>query len=164
MQHNLVIGAIPLVHFHHAGCLHLLPVMYGGVYTTPSVLAELEARRGANMVAPAPGDLGFLTVQAAEAPVSIDRSKGIRGSDLDLFSLCRTIPSPLLLVEPRHLRRIADTLAIPTTGTIGVLLTARRRGNLDSLARRIPLLTEAGLVLSRKGILAALLLAGERAN
>jgi predicted nucleic acid-binding protein len=60
----------------------------------------------------------------------------------DLFREAR-----LVVVDERKARRYAERLRLPLTGTLGVLLTAKQAGLIDSVAFWVAKLQEEGLFL-----------------
>jgi predicted nucleic acid-binding protein len=58
-------------------------------------------------------------------------------------------------------RRYAQRLQMPLTGTLGLLLLAKERGLIPSLAPVLATLQDAGLYLGRELVARVLQLAGE---
>jgi predicted nucleic acid-binding protein len=87
-------------------------------------------------------------------------------SDLDrgeaeVIALAQELGSDLVLIDERLARRHAKRLGLKLTGTLGVLLRAKRLGLIPSVSPSIEQLLEGGIRLSDSVISEALSLAGE---
>ena len=72
-----------------------------------------------------------------------------------------TIRADLLLIDERKGRSAARRLGLAVKGTLGVLLTARRRGLIGAVAPPIEELQRSGVYLSASLVEAVLQAAGE---
>ncbi len=158
---TIVVTAEPLIHFHHLQLLELFPRMYRTILTVPSVVAEVERLRAEGVYVPKISSLPFIEVCPPRDILTEEQSSGLTDRDKGIASLALSLASPLVMIEPRDSRRSIDHLKIPVTGTIGVLLKAKKDGKIKTLKPLLPLLQEAGLKLSPKAIFTALALAGE---
>lgn len=147
-----VLGLLPMICLHQAGMLPLLQRRYHGVATTSLVAAELERRAGTNVYTPRIGDFPWIRVveSSAESPCLED-----------LFAAAEQIENPLIVTEYRHDRRRCEAAGFSSTGIVGMLLMFKKLGLVDSVGSRLPLFSEAGFQISRKGVAMALFMAGE---
>lgn len=132
----------PITNLTQINRLDLLPKLYGAV-TIPQTVADELARfphsTGFNLLALVP----WLTVRAVHdtrrvASFRLQLDQG----ESEALVLCQELQADLLLIDERKGRRVAAEAGIPTTGLLGVLLTAKQRGllpsvkaELDALAR-----------------------------
>ncbi len=70
-------------------------------------------------------------------------------------------PGSVAVLDDLAARRCALALGIDVTGTLGLLLMAKRAGALDSLRRALDSVTDAGLFVSPKHVSAILAASGE---
>ena len=149
----LILSALPLQYLLAVGLADMLPRLYSPVILPYEAwealgfptLDGIEIRRDINVTG--------LDLQLPEAPLG---SLQAIACALSLFG-----EAPLLLLEPRAPRAAAAGLQIDATGVVGILLWAKREGELSTLRNHLFALRAAHMPLTGKAILGALLLAGE---
>jgi predicted nucleic acid-binding protein len=127
---SAVANASPLIALGQIGLLHLLPQLYGHVFVPEVVYREaVEDQPGA------PG--AWEIVRAAEAgwvtKVAVPGREWQAGEDAVIELSLRIQPEAILLDDLRA-RNLALREGLPVTGSVGVLIEARRRGLLESAA------------------------------
>ena len=150
----------PIQYLHQAGQLALLPVLFGQIMVPPAVVAEVAegVRQGLDLP-----NLGALTWIVQRHPDSVPNFPG--SSDLDagereaialaLQLHCR------ILIDERAGREVARSLGIARTGTLGVLISAKKSGLIPSVAPLIDRIVQRGYRLNEAIRIEALRLAGE---
>jgi predicted nucleic acid-binding protein len=119
----------PLRYLIEVDAIGVLPVLYGKVWTTPSVLAELSAagfpdkvRRWAREVP------GWLLV---EQPLRIEFLDVLDAGEAAALSLAVERKADAVLIDERDGTRLARANGIRTLGTLAVLMEAGHAGLLD---------------------------------
>ncbi len=79
----------------------------------------------------------------------------------DAISLALETDARLLLIDERPGRRLAQTLGVPITGTVGMLLLAKKAGLLPTVRQSLGRLIVAGFYMDRELIAHAVRSAGE---
>jgi predicted nucleic acid-binding protein len=95
----------------------------------------------------------------SEAPV-VNSSPLIYLAHSGLIPLLE-IAGCIAIIDDRAGRRCAELLGIPVLGTLGIVLRAKRLGQVDSARPLIRKLQEAGMYLSDRVLEPALKLVGE---
>ncbi len=95
-----------------------------------------------------------------------DRGLPLLAGELDLgeaavIQLALDLPGATVVLDDLKARRIARRRSIPMTGSLGVLLHAKRRGKLDSVAEAIERIRRHGGWLADDVVERVLALAGE---
>ncbi len=121
-------NALSLLFINSTESLGLLKEMYGKVTITPEVEWRLETPPLKRL---SPIDLKkhpWIKVAKPEHlhPVVGDAVVGDDG--VELFSAAREAKNPLLILDGRIVRQIANSLHFRTTGTLGILLGGQARG------------------------------------
>lgn len=151
-QRTALLGLLPMICLHQAGMLPLLQQRYRAVATTSVVAAELNRRAGTNVYTPRPENFPWIrVVPSAAGEPSLE----------DLISAAAQVENPLIVAEYRHDRRRCDAAGFASTGLVGMLLMFKKLGLVESVGARLPLFSEAGFQISRKGVAMALFMAGE---
>src|SRR5579883_3435483 len=125
---DVVCNTYPLQYLHQLGLLDLLPSLYAQVFVPRGVIAELATGLADGINLPDPARLAWLVVRdVAELPVLraiTDLGRGER----EALALATHLPQPLLIFDDALARQYARLLAIPHTGTLGVLIKAKKTG------------------------------------
>lgn len=116
-------------------CVDLLYQLYGRVVIPVEVLHELTAPGVPPQVARwMQGQPAWMETRAAPAslPLPIVANKaGLDAGEEAAIRLALMEPDSLLLVDDAAGRSVATQLAIPNTGTVGVLLAGSKEGLVD---------------------------------
>lgn len=87
---------------------------------------------------------------------------GIHRGEAAVFDLAKERGAQLVILDDLEARRYAKRIGLPTKGTVGVLLDAKRNGLIDALKPLLDILLEKGVRLGASLINEALQAAGER--
>lgn len=157
-----VVDTSPLIFLASLDRLDLLETGAEEVFAPPAVLAEIRARedRAAQEV-----DAASRSWLRSAAPV--DRSavevllQDLDAGEAEVIALAREVVADRVVMDDLAGRRYARRLGLPLVGTLGLLLAARLRGEISSLADEIERLQQAGFYASKALVTAVLRAAGE---
>ena len=131
----VVSNSSPLIAFADIGQLGLLPAIFGSILIPPAVAAEI-----APSIADLPHWLHVEGLKQSIPGILVQRSLG--AGEREALALGIEAAAERLLLDDLPARRIARSLNLSVTGTIGVLLVAKRHGlivsvrpHLDALVR-----------------------------
>lgn len=159
-QPPVISNNTPLSALWSLGQLSLLRDLFGTILIPPAVereflAIETEARRYALQRSP------WIIV----APIKNSALKAtfatLDDGEAEVLALALEQPPRLVIVDERLARRSAKRLNLPLTGTIGVLLRAKRKGLLSAIRPLIDELILNGFYLHESVINRAIQLAGE---
>ena len=136
----IIADSSPLVALTQIGQVWLLPTLFDEV-----LIPQAVARETARSVPPAP----WLHERGLSRPVD-ERiaGAGLGAGESEVLSLALELGRAMALVDERDARRLAAELGIPVTGTLGVLLEARRRSMIPALRPHLDALLDARFFLS----------------
>jgi hypothetical protein len=86
---------------------------------------------------------------------------GLDQGEAEVLALATEWLARLVIIDEHKGRRYAKRLGLPLTGTVGILLTAKRNGLISALAPLINQLLKGGLFLAPELVEKALELAEE---
>ena len=137
----------------------LLPRLYGEVHVPDAVWLEVFSPRTDGRQPSPPSWL----VRHPPHPVSqaVPWIEPLDPGETEAILLARELPADLLLIDETAGRRVARRLGLRVTGVVGVLLDAKRRGEITSVAAHLGRLRDAGFWLSGELVTHALREAGE---
>ncbi len=159
---EVICNTSPLQYLHQTGFLEVLPRLYGRVTVMEAVAAELEAGRQAGIDLPDPSTLAWADVRTVRdrslLPVASDLGPGER----EVLARAVEIEGSLAILDDRLARQYAGVLGVTITGTLGVLVKAKRAGHLQSVAPIVDRLEELRFRLDPGTRAAISRLAGEK--
>ncbi len=123
----------PLQYLHQVGTLFLLPQLFGEIWVPEAVVAEIHAGHNRNVSLPDLGALPWLIVHPVQQRAPLPLVTHLGEGEKEVLALGLELPGSLLLLDDRNARRHAEALGLNVSGTLGVLLLAKERGNLDAV-------------------------------
>lgn len=151
----------PLLYLHLVGQLTLLPRLYNEVMIPPAVVAELQAGAARGVDVPIVDSLSWLRVRPLVSETSIPLIMDLGAGEAEVIALGLENPGSRLILDDALARRIAHLHQLQITGTVGLLLKAKRAGLLPAVAPVLQDLRAAGLWLGDSLIAAILRQADE---
>ena len=143
------------------GCLELLHELAGTVTVPGAVCSELEAGLERGVELPNVREIAWIKivdpVSAPALPLAADLGPG----ESAVLALALESERPLVVLDDGLGRRAAELLGISLTGTLGVLISAKKKGLISSLASKLDGLTEMRFRVSPATRSAVLKLASE---
>ena len=139
--------------------LSVLPAVFARTLITRTVLEECLARPDRPEGAPIQSavDSGWLSVVSEVAPPS---DWALDAGETSAIAAARDLGAGLL-IDDRAARRVAVALGIPVIGLLGVLVLAKRAGEIPQIRPLTGRLVASGYYLAERVIEEALRLAGE---
>ena len=161
MAEHPAANASPLIFLSRAGLLDLLK-LEGKEIVVPNPVAEEIQRRG-------PDDL---TVQAIEKTTWITivesppipdtlRAWDLGEGETSVLAWGHASPGTVVIIDDLAARRCAATYGIPVRGTLGLILTAKKRCVIPEARPVLEKLRQSGMYLSDRILNQALALIGE---
>ena len=141
----IVADAGPLIGLARIGRLEVLQSLYQVVAVPPAIYEELQvsADRPGSRALRAAHEAGWLVVKelhrpAAHMPGELDEGEA------EAILLAEQLGSVRLLIDERRGRAVDKRHGLPVIGTGGVLVTAKRRGDIASVRAELAALQGAG--------------------
>lgn len=130
---TVISNTSPFQYLHQTEALSLLPKLFGEIWVPEAVVAEIQAGHNRNVSLPDLGALPWLTVHPVQQRAPLPLVTHLGEGEKEVLALGLERPGSLLLLDDRNARRHADALGLKVSGTLGVLLLAKKRGNLDAV-------------------------------
>jgi predicted nucleic acid-binding protein len=156
----LVVNSGPLISLARIGRLEILPALFAEVVCPRAVFDEVTLDRelpGAEAIAAAE----WLNVVTVSDRAAVEHwSVWLDSGESEVLVLAQELGATVAIDE-RRARRLAADLSVPQTGTVGILLTAKRQGLIAEVSPLLDQLSEQGIRLSPRLREEARRLAGE---
>jgi predicted nucleic acid-binding protein len=152
----------PLQYLHQLGRMDILPALTGRLIVPIQVVAELEAGRA--LGCDVPDICGFpwvatrSPVSAPALPLAADLGRG----EAAVLALALESKDAVVILDDNVGRRAAELLGIRLTGTLGLLLDAKKKGLIFKIAPVLDELDRLRFRVSPATRAAVLKLAGEK--
>lgn len=140
-----------LILFDKIGQLELLRKCYGTIYVTPKVADEL------GKALPEWIELKNATNLAVRQTLEQILDAG----EASAIALCLELPDSLIALDDLKGRKIAKSLNLKVTGSLGILIKAKQNGHLENLKPVITQIQQTDFRISENIIKKALELVGE---
>jgi hypothetical protein len=152
----------PLIALAQIGHFDLLQLLYGELYIPLAVRNEVVISghgRPASMEVDAADWIRVVSVRDATA-VQLLREQ-LDAGESEAIVLAIELKADLLLIDEARGRRTAEARGLNKTGTVGTLITAKRRGFIPTVTPLLDDLITSGFRMSQELYQTALALAGE---
>lgn len=157
----VVTNTTPIIALSLVGQLRLLEWLYGEILVPPAVQAEVLAggRRRVGVVELQ--EASWLRQVTLSDPRRADLLADLDRGEAEAIALAQELNADLLIVDERLARRHAQRLGLTITGTLGVLLRAKKQGLVVEIGPLIEQVQRGGIRLGDTVVARALRLAGE---
>lgn len=129
-----------LILFNNIDRLDILQDLFGEVWITSSVMEEYK--------------LELPTFIAVRDPVDTGRHDALKlmleAGEASSIALAAETPNSKIIIDEKKGRRIAESMGLDVTGTVGVLLEATAKGLVDPGSELADKIDQAGFRLSTK--------------
>ena len=150
----------PLQYLHRLGRLDWLRDFYGRVVVPAAVAAEMDAGRKIGAGVPDVRVIPWIEVRAMPEPDEVFPGFIHRG-EAGVIALARLSGDALILMDDGLARVHARGLGLRVTGTLGVILRAKREGLIPAVEPLLGQLQDEGFRVAPATLAEVLRLAGE---
>lgn len=148
MAERPCVNASPLIFLSHGGLLDLLQLVASEVVIPRPVAEEIQQRGPDDPTVRALASTTWLRVEEpVEPPVQV-LSWDLGPGESSVLGWCIRHRGAEAILDDLAARRCAQALGIPTRGTLGLVLLAKKRGRLHAARPTLLALRKAGMYLS----------------
>ncbi len=158
---EVISNTSPMQYLHQLGLLHLLPALVSQVIVPPAVVAELAAGRSRGINLPDPANLQWVAVRQPISAPALPLAVGLGPGEREVLALALESSDAIVVLDDQLARQTALTFGLRLTGTLGVLLDAKKRGLINEIAPMLDQLQSLRFRLAPQTRAAVLKLAGE---
>jgi predicted nucleic acid-binding protein len=151
----------PIQYLHQLGELHLLSALAGTVFVPPAVVAEIATGRERGVDLPDLDALDWVVVRSPAGRASLRLVRDLGPGETEVLAVALESPDAVAVLDDGLARQVAQSLGIRVTGTLGILLEAKRAGLLHAVGPLLDRLQALHFRVAPATRLAVLRLAGE---
>lgn len=160
MAERAAVNASPLIFLSRGGLTNLLRLAAPEIVVPVMVADEIRRRGSDDPTRRALEEHPWLTVADVTVPPLI-QAWDLGAGESGVLAWAHAHQGALAVVDDLAARRCAATLGVPVRGTLGLVILARRRGEIPAARPVLEALRRSGLYLSDAVLDAALALVGE---
>lgn len=142
----VVSNTTPLITLGEIGLMDVLRQLYSEVWIPESVLGEYSRGREAHPERPDLLTLVWIRVQPVAAHAQLPASLDV--GERDAIALALAVKASRILLDERAARAAATRFGLTITGSVGVLLAAKRRGLISMVTPYLNMLIGQGRYIS----------------
>ena len=158
---EVICNTSPLQYLHQIGLLHILPALAGRVTVPPAVLEEISAGQGLGVNLPDLSGLGWIVIRGPVSLAPLRLVTDLGPGETQVLALALETPDSMIILDDSLARQTAETLKVRFTGTLGLLLDAKKAGLLSVVAPLLDQLQALRFRLAPHTRTAILKMAGE---
>jgi uncharacterized protein len=126
---DVVCDTSPLQYLYQIGMLHLLPQLTGAIIVPPAVVDEIAVGRTLGVRLPDLSALEWVQVRHPESEKALPLNTDLGPGESEVLMLGLELAA-IVVLEDGLARRVAEAVGLKFTGTLGLLLDAKRAGHI----------------------------------
>ena len=158
---EIICDTSPLQYLYQLGRLEVFHALAERIVVPPAVVDEIAAGKRLGLNLPDLAVLDWVTTRVPIGNAAIDSLTGLGAGESQVLMLGLESPGAVAVLDDALARRFAQRIGVKFTGTLGILLDAKRVGLVTAVAPLIEQLQHAGFRLAPQTIAAVLQHAGE---
>ena len=158
---EIICNTSPLQYLYRLGTLEVFHAVAGRIVVPPAVVDEIAAGKRLGLDLPDLAVLDWVTTRGPVGIAAIGSFTGLGAGESEVLMLALESPGAVAVLDDALARRFAQRIGVKFTGTLGILLDAKRIGLVAALAPLMDRLHQTGFRLSPQTRAAVLRHAGE---
>jgi len=146
---KIITNTTPILSLLKIDKLNLLKRLYGGVTVPNAVYEEIEKGKHKSYYKDLK-QVDWITIEHIKNPDSLTFFVDLDKGEAEVLILAKEQNADLVILDEIMGRRYAKQLELNLTGTLGVLLKAKKKGIISSIREILKELTEKGTWLNPK--------------
>lgn len=159
---KVVVNTTPLIALSHVGQLDILKKLYGEIIIPKAVYRELSAKTESICKKAVDRSLEWIRVENIKNQMAKTMYKTqLHDGEVEVMILSKEIAADIVIIDDANAKKHAKYLGLPVTGTLGVLIKAKREGHINELKPILHQMAENGIYISKSLIELCLKQVGE---
>lgn len=148
---KVVVNTTPLIALCHVGQLTILKKLYGKIIIPEAVYKELAAKEESVCKREVDKFSDWIRVDKIKNQMakSMYRTQ-LHDGEVEVMILSKEISADVVIIDDANAKKHAKYLGLPVTGTLGVLIKAKKEGYIEELKPILYQMIEKGIYISPK--------------
>lgn len=130
---DFICNTSPLQYLHQIGRLGILAALTGRVIIPPAVLEELSEGRSAGFDVPEVQSLEWIAIRIPVSLPALPLAAGLGKGEAAVLALALESPQSTVILDDGLARRAATLLGVSLTGTLGLIVDAKKKGLIPAV-------------------------------
>ena len=158
---DIICDTSSIQYLYQLGMLHILPALAARVVVPPAVVEEIAAGRALGVSLPDLAALNWVMVRRPASERARPLVTDLGPGETEVLMLALESREAIVVLDDALARQVAEVLELRLTGTLGLLLDAKRVGLVPAVAPLLDQLQALRFHVAPHTRLAVLKLAGE---
>jgi uncharacterized protein len=145
---EIICNTSPLQYLHQLGVLHVLSELAQTVTVPPAVQEELETGHRLGLNLPDLQTLEWIVIRRPSSTAALPLVTDLGSGERQVLALALETPDSVCILDDSLARRLAITLQLRITGTLGLLIDAKSRGIISAVGPFLDQLQSFGFRLA----------------
>ncbi len=148
---KVIVNTTPLIALCHVGQLNLLKKMYGEIMIPHAVYRELSEKQESVCKKQVDASLDWIHVEEIENQMAKSMFKTqLHDGEVEVMILAKERDADIVIIDDANAKKHAKYLKLPVTGTLGVLIKAKKQGYISELKPIIQEMVNKNIYISEK--------------
>jgi len=147
---ELICDTTVVQYLHQLHLLHILPALGSPVILPEAVVVELEQGRAKGIDLPDLSALDWLAIRTASVKPRLSQAADLGPGESEVLWLAWERPNSIAVLDDAAARQQAFECGIRMTGTLGLLVDAKRQGLIPAVSPALDQLARLGFYLSAR--------------
>lgn len=125
---EVICNTSPIQYLHQLHLLHILPALAKHVIVPPAVVDELMEGKALGIHLPDLTVLSWVEIRRPVSELAVSLITDLGPGETEVLMLGIELQDAVVVLDDTLARRVAETLDLRVTGTLGLLLDAKRAG------------------------------------
>ena len=158
---NIICNTSPIQYLYQLDLLDILPALAERIIVPRAVVEEISTGRAAGVNLPDLTTLNWVDIRSPAGESALPLVTDLGPGETEVLMLALELKDAIVILDDGLARRVAETLSIRLTGTLGLLLDAKRAGRVPAVAPLLDQLQALRFRVSPLTRAAVIKLAGE---
>jgi hypothetical protein len=158
---DLICDTSPIQYLHQLELLHILPSLAKKVVVPSAVVEEIEIGRSLGVNLPRLEKLDWVIVRRPASDLALPLITNLGPGETEVLMLGLEMRGAVVVLDDAPARDLAEVLDLRMTGTLGLLLDAKKAGLVKAVRPLLETLQSLRFRIAPHTLLAVLRLAGE---
>jgi len=158
---EIICDTSPIQYLYQTKLLSILPALAGQIVAPPAVVNELVIGQQKGVSLPNVAQLDWMRVQTPAGNIALPLVNDLGPGEAEALLLALESRESVVVLDDALARRVAESLGLSFTGTLGLLLDAKQAGLISEIKPVLDQLDALRFRLASQTRTAVLKLAGE---